>query len=108
MKTFLQQLSVFILMGSKSVIFITLISVMSVSFVPSALADHDHDEYHGERRHGDHEYRGRRSEGYDDYGYRYQQPYSYSQPVYVPPPVYYPPQPSPGISLILPLNLRIR
>ena len=33
---------------------------------------------------------------------------NYSQPVYAPPPVYYAPEPSPGISLFLPLNIRIR
>ena len=38
----------------------------------------------------------------------YQHPYYYSQPVYAPPPVYYEPEPSPGISLFLPLNIRIR
>jgi hypothetical protein len=32
--------------------------------------------------------------------------YEYAQPVYVPPPIYYAPQPSPGISLFFPLNLR--
>jgi len=36
----------------------------------------------------------------------YLQPNYYSQPVYAPPPVYYAPQPSPGISLFLPLNIR--
>jgi hypothetical protein len=32
----------------------------------------------------------------------------YSDPVYVPQPVYYDPQPSPGISIALPLNVHIR
>ena len=36
----------------------------------------------------------------------YQHPYNYSQPVYAPPPVYYAPQPSPGISLFFPLDIR--
>jgi hypothetical protein len=36
----------------------------------------------------------------------YQDPYRYSQPVYAPPPVYYEPQPSPGISLFFPLDIR--
>jgi hypothetical protein len=36
----------------------------------------------------------------------YQEPYRYSQPVYVPPPVYSEPQPSPGISLFFPLDIR--
>jgi hypothetical protein len=33
-------------------------------------------------------------------------PYRYAQPVYVPPPVYYAPEPSPGISLFFPIDLR--
>jgi cell division protein FtsN len=36
----------------------------------------------------------------------YQDPYRYSQPVYAPPPVYYEPQPSAGISLFFPLDIR--
>jgi hypothetical protein len=32
----------------------------------------------------------------------------YPEPVYAPAPVYYDPQPSPGISIMLPLNVRIR
>jgi hypothetical protein len=36
----------------------------------------------------------------------YQDPYRYSQPVYAPPPVYYDPQPSAGISLFFPLDIR--
>ena len=36
----------------------------------------------------------------------YQEPYRYSEPVYAPPPVYYEPQPSPGISLFFPLDIR--
>jgi hypothetical protein len=32
----------------------------------------------------------------------------YADPVYAPAPVYYDPQPSPGISVMLPLNVRIR
>jgi hypothetical protein len=32
----------------------------------------------------------------------------YADPVYVPQPVYYDPQPSPGISIALPLNIHIR
>jgi hypothetical protein len=41
-----------------------------------------------------------------EYRPEYVQPNYYSQPVYAPPPVYYAPQPSPGISLFLPLNIR--
>ena len=43
--------------------------------------------------------RGRREYGY---GARY-----YQEPVYVPPPVYYAPEQSPGISIFLPLNIRL-
>jgi len=41
--------------------------------------------------------------------YEQQHYWQYQHPVYVPPPVYYyPPQASPGINLILPLELRSR
>lgn len=33
-------------------------------------------------------------------------PYHYAQPVYAPPPAYYPAQPSPGITLFFPLEIR--
>ena len=36
----------------------------------------------------------------------YRDPYRYSQPVYAPPPIYYEPQPSAGISLFFPLDIR--
>ena len=64
--------------------------------------DRDHQEWHGNR--GDYDNRGYRP-GYGGYRPVYPQPYGYAQPVRVPPPVYYPPQPSPGITLVLPLNL---
>lgn len=32
----------------------------------------------------------------------------YQQPVYAPPPVQYAPEPSPGINLVLPLEIRVR
>jgi Ni/Co efflux regulator RcnB len=49
-----------------------------------------------------------RNDRRDQRAYRpaYQHPYRYSQPVYAPPPVYYDPQPSPGISLVFPLDIR--
>jgi hypothetical protein len=55
-------------------------------------------------RRDDHRWRGHER----GWGRGYPAPYVYAQPVYVPPPVYYPPQPSPGVSLFVPLNLRIR
>ena len=83
------------------------------SMVPALGKDDDgrHDKgWHKGKQRGernDH-YRGER----DDYYYRdrrgpnYYQPYYYSAPVYAPPPVYSPPQPSRGISLFFPLDLR--
>jgi hypothetical protein len=55
---------------------------------------------------GQHKGKGVREQ--PEYVYRpvYQGAYRYSQPVYVPPPVYYEPQPSPGISLFFPLDIR--
>jgi hypothetical protein len=59
------------------------------------------DDHRNDRRdNGRHDGHDRNWRG-NGYGYR-------PQPVYVPPPVYYAPQPSPGISLFLPLNIRIR
>jgi hypothetical protein len=63
-----------------------------------AFARDDHRDDH--RNNGRHEGHDRNWRG-NGYGYQ-------SQPVYVPPPVYYAPRPSPGISLFLPLNIRIR
>ena len=64
------------------------------------------DDRQGHRDNGGH--RGERQGDRNQREYRpqYQRPYYYSQPVYAPPPVYYPPQPSPGISLFFPLDLR--
>ncbi len=45
---------------------------------------------------------------YDRDRYEDQRPHYYAQPVYAPPPVYYAPQPSPGISLFFPFDIRIR
>jgi hypothetical protein len=54
------------------------------------------------------EWRGHRGGGVTIGAYPYAYPYGYAQPVYAPAPVYYPPQPSPGVSLFFPLNVRIR
>ena len=61
--------------------------------------DNDRNERNEWNERNDYYYRERR----DAY---YYQPYYYSAPVYAPPPVYYPPQPSRGISLFFPLDLR--
>jgi len=54
------------------------------------------------------EWKGDRNRPVYVYDYRpvYRAPYYYSQPVYAPPPVYYYPQPSPGISLFFPIDIR--
>ena len=87
-----------------------ILAALSVWSIPAAYAEHGHGQ--GGREggrgheggHGDHDrghggYRG-------GYGYGGGYGYNYAQPVYVPPPVYVVPQQSPGINLIVPLNLR--
>jgi len=70
----------------------------------------DNDKHQGHQDQGLHkgQYKGERERPEYRPVYRpvYQEPYRYSQPVYVPPPVYYEPQPSPGISLFFPLDIR--
>jgi hypothetical protein len=88
---------------SKIVMTLAIASVMGGMAITPALGDNrqghqDRGMHKGERQ-GDRERHEHRPV--------YQRPY-YSQPVYAPPPVYYAPEPSPGISLFLPLNIRIR
>ena len=89
-------------------------SVMGAMAVTPALADDHNDrrEHHDQGLHrGQHkgdrgdrdEYRRERRPVYRPV---YEQPYYYSEPVYAPPPVYYEPQPSPGVSLFFPLDIR--
>jgi hypothetical protein len=59
------------------------------------------DQSRGEQRHEDQRHSDRDRHGYE-------QPRFYPQPVYAPPALYYPPQPSAGITLFLPLDIRIR
>jgi hypothetical protein len=68
---------------------LALAAVLSSVFVTPAFADRDHGRDRGHRDWHDH--RGA---------------YVYAQPVYAPPTVYVAPQPSPGISLFLPINIR--
>ena len=87
---------------NKKTIALSIVATISLLSIPPAFAEHGHEHGGGGWR-GHHEWRGYGG------GYGYPQPYyGYSQPVYAPPTVYYPPQPSPGISVILPLNFRIR
>jgi len=71
--------------------------------------NHQGNERHGENNwHGDHERNDNRGEYRPEYRPEYRHPYVYEHPVYAPAPVYYPPQPSPGVSLFFPLDIRIR
>jgi hypothetical protein len=87
-----------------------ILAVFSVLSMPAAFADHGHGQggREGGREHeGGHGDHGRGHGGYrGGYGYGGGYGYNYAQPVYVPPPVYVVPQQSPGINLIVPLNLR--
>jgi hypothetical protein len=90
---------------SKIVIAVALASVMGgIAVTPThAKGNDDRKGYQGKggQKGEQRGYRDRR-----EYRPQYQHPNYYSQPVYAPPPVYYAPQPSPGISLFLPLNIR--
>jgi len=79
-------------------------------------ASEEHDQRRNGRDHdgqdGRHDNSGRRDQERHerDERRRYEQQHywRYQQPVYAPPPVYYPPPASPGINLVLPLEIRIR
>jgi len=66
-------------------------AMLSTVFVAPAFADRDH---------------GRGGYDHRDYRHDHRGPYFYAQPVYAPPTVYVAPQPSPGISLFLPIVIR--
>jgi len=100
MKSSIRQASYFRSTGHKVLMAIACTSLIGGLSVSSALAEKDDGHGRGREhargdRHGDH---GRRPE--------HRGPYVYAQPVYVPPTVYVQPQPSPGVSLFLPLELR--
>jgi hypothetical protein len=88
-------------------------SVMGAMAVTPALAD-DHNDRKEHQNQGLHrgQYKGDRDRTVYQPVYQpvyrpvYQDPYRYSQPVYAPPPVYYERQPSAGISLFFPLDIR--
>src|ERR1019366_667215 len=90
---------------SKIVMALAVASVMGSMAITPALAKNDKDRK-GHQDQGLHkgQYKGEREQPV--YRPVYQDPYRYSQPVYAPPPVYYEPQPSPGISLFFPLDIR--
>jgi hypothetical protein len=90
--------------------FASLISSLSISPALAAINDvrgqgalHIQGNQHIQgNRHGNH---GQRAT--IRYRPEYRQPYIYAQPVYVPPPMYYEPEPSPGITLFFPLEIRL-
>lgn len=94
---------------------LALASVLGVTSIAPALAKdnddrHDNGLHKGQQR-SERDHQDKRDER-NDYRdrrvpYNYSAPaYYYSEPVYAPPPVYYAPQPSPGISLFFPLDIR--
>ena len=92
---------------SKIVTALAVASVMGAMAVTPALADNRK----GHQDQGLHkgQFKGDRARPVYQPVYRpvYQPSYYYySQPVYAPPPVYYEPQPSAGISLFFPLDIR--
>jgi len=91
---------------SKMAVALAFASVVGTTPVTLALSK-DHDD-RGEHR--DKGWHKGQSRGYHDEPryrpVRHEEPYHYAQPVYVPPAVYYPPQPSLGISLFFPIDLR--
>ena len=96
---------------SKIVLALAVASVMGAMAVTPAIAKGNNDR-NGHQDQGLHKGQNKndrnRRESRPVYRPVYQQPDYYSQPVYAPPPVYYAPEASPGISLFLPLNIRIR
>jgi len=109
-KSSIRQARYFRSTGRKVVMALALASAISGLSISSALAD-SNDNYDGPGNSGHHENYGQSKkhgdrDGYDGYQLEYRQPYIYAQPVYAPPPVYYEPQPSVGISLFFPLDLR--
>ncbi len=94
----------------KIVMALALVSVTgSLSLTPALSRDDGDRRGHADKGWHKGEWRGEREyrrEWQPVYRPVYVEPYYYSRPVYVPPPVYYPPQPSPGITLFFPLDLR--
>ena len=70
--------------------------------------ERDRDEHGRGRADGPHGHDNDRRDREERQRYEREHYWQHQQPVYVPPPVYYfPPQASPGINLILPLELRL-
>ena len=105
-KSSIQQARYFMSTGRKVVMALALASAISGLAISPVLADYNdgHDQGKHHKNYGQSK-KHRDNDRYD--GYRSEQgPYIYAQPVYAPPPVYYEPQPSAGISLFFPIDLR--
>jgi ABC-type Zn2+ transport system substrate-binding protein/surface adhesin len=77
-----------------------------ISMMPAHAEGNDKRDEHYDKHHDKDRLENRR---HDDHGRRgHEEPRFYPQPVYAPPAVYYPPPESPGISIFLPLDVRIR
>jgi len=103
------------------VLFTAALGLSFVILIP-AIADNDQGNGHGhgnknwnKGHNGDHDehwegyryppgYRKGDRYYYEDGRYYY---YGYAPPLYAPPPIYYGPPPSPGVSIFLPLDLRV-
>ena len=85
-------------------------TAVGVLAIAPAFGDNDNRQGHrnngarNDERHGDRDY-DRRGRGYRT---GYYHPHGYAAPVYLTAQDYYPPQPSPGVSLFFPLDIRIR
>jgi hypothetical protein len=81
---------------------VTMVLCAAALFAGSALAPAFADDDHGHDNRGDHGSRGHdRDHDRDRHSDRYQR-----YPVYAPPPAYYRREPSPGISLVFPFEIR--
>ena len=92
---------------SRIVMALTLASVMSGMAMTPALGQNRETQSRAKAPQDRNQHDNRnRNDRRDQHAYRpvYQHPYS--QPVYAPPPVYYAPEPSWGISLFFPLDIR--
>ena len=87
------------------VVALALVSLLgSMAVTPALSKDGDDRREHSDKGWHKGQWRGDRGE----WRPVYREPYYYARPVYVPQPIYYPPQPSPGITLFFPLDVRVR
>lgn len=102
------------------VLFAAVLGLTFMTLIP-AMADNDQGNGHGHgNKNWNNGHNGDRDEHWQGYRYppgfkkgdRYYEDgryyyYGYAPPLYAPPPIYYGPPPSPGVSIFLPLDLRV-